>query len=448
MASEGNITKILAYLQSPSRGYQLFVALRFACLLLAALSIPVLGARADDPGHYELLWLLGTSVSFYWSSAWMDAFWVSANAADETQAARIESSAFWGGQVLSLLSAGLLLGLLQGLYADRISLALALAYTVFMFGEMGSQSLAFSYLLRKRGHALVLWGLLGYGSYLLVVAVGSLLGASLEAIFLWAAVASLLKWGFACYATQPGPPRFEPALLKGLLRQAMPLVLVAVVAQGSPLLDGYLVAHFFEDQFAQFRYGSKELPLVVIFANALSLTQSGAIAAALRTQGLAPALAQLRRATARLLAWAGPLTIGLLLASDGIFHLMLGPDYASAVPVFDCCLLLSLPRLLFPQSVVRGFQHNYALTASAIFELIIKVGLSLWWLQLWGLPGLVLATVVGLFAEKVFLAVHGQVRLRVDFLAYTPIGAWLLWTVLTIGVMVFKYGWGLPWLPL
>lgn len=435
---------MIAYLQNPDRGFQLFVALRYGCLLLAALSIPVLGDSGTAPGVYELLWLLGTSVSFYWSAAWLDAFWVSAKAADPATARRIVSTAYWGTQLLSLLSALALFLLMRGAFSGKIDPHLALAYTLFMFGEMGSQSMAFTYLLRARGGALAAWGLAGYGSYLAVVALGAWLGWPMPTIFYAAAATSLLKWGFAAYATQPGRPQIDRSLLSALVRQALPLVLVSVVAQGSPLLDGYLVEHFFSDQFAQFRYGSKELPLVLIMANALSLTHSGAIAAGLRAASVQPAFAELRRATARLLAWSGPLTILLLLFSDLIFEGMLGPSYRSAVPVFDCCLLLSLPRTLFPQSVVRGYQHNYALTASAVFELVIKVGLSLWWMAWWGLPGLVLATVVGLFAEKLFLAVHCRYRLHVGLAAYTPFAAWLFWSAAILAVIIFKYTWGFP----
>lgn len=441
VATEGNITKLFAFLQSPARGYQLYVALRYGCLLLAALAVPKLGTSPTDPGIYELLWLLGTSVSFFWAGAWLDAFWVSARAAAPAARKGIESTAFWGAQVLSLVSAGLLWVLMRGIYPDKIAPMLALGYTVYMMGEMGSQSLAFTYLLRERRKALILWGMASYGSLLAVVALGMWVSASLEQIFFVAAGTSLLKWVFALYATQAGRPRLNTALLAALGRQAMPLALVAVVAQGSPLLDGYLVEHFFTDQFAQFRYGSKELPFVLIMANAMSLTHSGAIAAALQQETVMPALAELRRATVRLLSWSGPLTIALLLSSDFIFDVVLGPGYSSAVPVFDCCLLLSLPRTIFPQSVVRGYQHNYALTASAIFELVIKVGLSLWWMQLWGLTGLVLATVVGLFAEKFYLAVHCRHRLHVSFATYTPVAAWLVWLVAILGAITLKYTW-------
>jgi hypothetical protein len=448
VANKGNITKLFSYLQSPGRAYQIYALLRQGTLLLAALSIPVLGSSKSAPATYELLWLLGSSVSFFWATAWLDAFWVSAKAATATDTPRIERTAFWGGQFFSLLSAAILLGLLRTLYPDKVGLPLALSFTAFLLGELGSQSLAFSYLLRGRGGALIVWGFLGHGGFLLIVVAGMLGGWDLAQVFEISAVISLAKWGFAFYATQAGWPIVDKALGFGLLRQALPLVLVAVVAQGGGLLDGYLVVHFYDDQFAQFRYGSKELPLVLILANALSLTHAGEIASALRREAVAPALAALRRASARLLSWSAPLTILLLLGSDVIFDQILGPDYRSAVPVFDFCLLLSLPRAWFPQAVVRGYQHNYALTRSAVFELVIKVGLSLWWMSLWGVPGLALATVVGLFFEKVYLALHCHYRLHIGLDRYTPTLSWLFWAGCCFGCIAWKYFLGLPWLPL
>ena len=97
----------------------------------------------------------------------------------------------------------------------------------------------------------------------------------LVALFKWICLA-LLLFKYA---------RFKPdwALLKRHLLLALPILLAIFVSGSSEYIDGLIVKNmhrkFGEVGFAVFRYGAKELPILLIVANTLSTAMIAHVAA-------------------------------------------------------------------------------------------------------------------------------------------------------------------------
>ena len=132
-----------------------------------------------------------------------------------------------------------------------------------------------------------------------------------------------------------------------------------------------------------------------------------------------------------------PLSGILLLLSGPVFELAFGPDFSSAVPIFDIYLLLVIPRLLFPQSILRGLGLTRYMAVSAGIELALNVGLSILGLIWWGIEGIAMATVVAFMVEKIILVAVVQRKINIPWMRYT---AMLWWGGYSLGLVALVLG--------
>ncbi|MEM7039338.1 MAG: hypothetical protein AAF570_20365, partial [Bacteroidota bacterium] len=336
--------------------------------------------------EYELLLFLGASVTFFWVTGLFDGFVVAYKGAEESEK---------GGVVLQVLLVAIPLGILSGLAVFWIGEELLTIpskdavpiFALFIAIDTPSHFLAYVLIVRSRHVALVTYGFFAYLAYFLALIVPLAYGQSFEDALVWLLFVAIGKIVLLLIAVIPvffkryygGADIFVK-----LLKLCVPLAAAALLSQSAQYVDGFLVENYFEDQFAIFRYGAKELPLILLLANSMSVVRSGDIAATLKAGTPADGLATLKRSSTRLLHLSFGLSAVLLLLSLPLYIAVFGEGFRASVPVFDLYLLLVIPRLLFPQSVLRGYQKTTAMTLSAAIELVLNVGLSLLFMQWWG----------------------------------------------------------------
>ena len=165
----------------------------------------------------------------------------------------------------------------------------------------------------------------------------------------------------------------------------------AILASGSAdYIDGFLVKHFFTNQdFSIYRYGAKELPLVLILANSL-----GASMIPLIHQNLSQGILSLKESAGRLLHISFPIALLLMIFSQPLFSYFFTENFNGAVIVFQTYLLLIIPRLVFPQTILQSLDGGKWIFISAITELALNVVFSILLLHLFGLMGIALGTVI------------------------------------------------------
>ena len=422
-----------------ARAFQFYSLIRYLGLLLSSIALARLFPDKSLIADYERLLLLGGSVTFFWTGGLMDAFVVLFKEA-EGKSQRETLSALNGLALgLGLLSGVTVLVLGQLMYGGEMEWNALLAYAVFIAADSYAIAVVYFMLVKGRAGEMVVFGLLAYAGYfmalVLMVKEGGLGNAMLGLAVL--AVGKAVYCGIR-FGTAGGFFTWNTRSTQ-LLALGAPLGLAALLSYSATYLDSYLVEEFFPEDFANFRYGAKELPLVLLLANSLSIVQSGEVSEAIGKGKVAEALAALKAGSLRLMHLLFPISTLLLFASDLLFEFAFGPAFAGAVLIFDIYLLLVIPRLLFPQSALRGYKHTRLMGRSAAIELAANVALSLLGLYLFGIAGIAAATVIAYLLEKAILIFYCKNQLQLSFSQYTPGGWWTAYSLLILAAFALKY---------
>ncbi|MCS7084839.1 MAG: polysaccharide biosynthesis C-terminal domain-containing protein [Bacteroidia bacterium] len=204
-------------------------------------------------------------------------------------------------------------------------------------------------------------------------------------------------------------------------------------------IDGFLARHrLSESEFLFFRYGGRELPATLILANAVATAGSGFIAAAHRNGNPEIGYRKLKSDSLRLMHVAFPLTAALLLISGPMFEWLYHTDLRPAAKIFDVFLLLVVPRMLFPQSVLAGLGLNRYLLYGSLWEWPAHVALSFALIGPMGVYGPALATVAAYVFGKAVLVFYA-LRKGVPLHRYTAFKAWAAYSSAVLGLFVLKW---------
>ncbi len=217
---------------------------------------------------------------------------------------------------------------------------------------------------------------------------------------------------------------------------ALPLIGYAFMAQWALTFDGWLVNyHFMGDAvyFAIFRYGAREIPIVLSLATGLSAAMSMEIA-----KDFSEGLQKLKEKTLKLYHLLFPLTIFLLLSSSIWFPLVFSKAFSESVLIFDIFLLTILSRMLFPQTVAIALQEHKILFYISIIELLINILASVILVQYFGLAGIAAGTCLAALSEKLLIAMYLYRKHDIQWNTYTPLNMWLLYSFLLIICLAVK----------
>ncbi|MFZ4061530.1 MAG: lipopolysaccharide biosynthesis protein [Bacteroidia bacterium] len=217
-------------------------------------------------------------------------------------------------------------------------------------------------------------------------------------VFPGLAVFALAKAGAALIlAIKTEPESSVKHALRPLLFKAWPLMLAFLFGVYSMYLDGIWVATWAGPAaFLLFSYGAKEFPLSQLLANAFSENQLRQF----RNQGV---FNRFQEEQVRIAWLTVPAATGLMFAAPYLFRLVFGAEFAESAGIFQVYLLLVIPRLFFPQTLLFAYGHSkWALPASMV-EWVFNVGCSIWWLHVWDWTAVAWATVLAYLIEKAIL---------------------------------------------
>lgn len=192
---------------------------------------------------------------------------------------------------------------------------------------------------------------------------------------------------------------FNLQLQTANLKLSAPLILSIFVSGSAEYIDGLIVKAKFNDMFfALYRYGAKELPVLLIVANTFSTAMIPSISANLES-----GLKELKEKSGKLMHIFFPLTIVLLLLSPVVYRYLFNENFVYSAIIFNIYLMLIIPRVLFPQTILTGIQQTKYLLVSSVLEIAINVSLSIYLAGKIGLPGIAAGTFVAYTFDKLFL---------------------------------------------
>lgn len=412
---------------------QLYQVLRISAVIGTSILLAKSGLRTADIGAYEALLYIGTVAALFWANGLLQGIPPMFARLDEPGKKAFIFNVFlvFGAFALAVLA---VLWIGQAWTVPVLTGLPAVPhfgwFCAYLFFNLSTLPVEYVYLLRDKPWALLGWGGVSFGLYVLAVFGPVYAGYGLAGGLMALAALGALRFLWAAgLVVRYGAPAFRPRLMESYLRFSFPLVLNLLVGNVVLLFDSWLVGWYFRDEavFAVFRYGSREFPVATALATALGT----AMVARLATHPVA-GLEELKQKTRNLFHLVFPLTLALLFLSGPLFPRIFNPDFAASAPLFNIYLLLTASRVLLPNAIVLANGKPGAILAVGITELCVKVALGFLFIHWWGLPGVAWSAVAAFWVEKIGLIWYLEKRLGVRTADWLDVRWYGAYTVLLL----------------
>jgi O-antigen/teichoic acid export membrane protein len=292
------------------------------------------------------------------------------------------------------------------------------------------------YLLNNRSHRILQYGLYTYAAQLLFVLSPVLAGFDEKSAIFGLFVITAARWIWLIILLRRYTEiKISYDFIKEQLYVGMPLILTFLISGSAQYVDGIIISARYDDPgvFAMYRYGAKEFPLVFLLANGLS----NALLPRFSTrEGMREALSTLRIRSERLMRYLFPISMATMLVARWVFPRLFTPEFTRSADVFMIYLLLIIPRLVFPQTIVIGRKKTNITLIAATIEICINIPLSLLLIRPYGVVGVALATFIVYSLEKLFLIWYVRKKMRIRPAEYIPVARWLIYSALLILLFV------------
>ena len=417
---------------SSASALQIFQVLRFSTMMLIGVVFAKSGLTTSQIGQYETFLLIAASITFFWLNGLIQGFLplISKETIESKSSTLFNVFALVSG--LSLM-AGLFLILFEhsisGLLLKKPSLPY-LNYLLFYILTTTPASLVeYIYLIKKKGKMIVAYGLISFLLMFLLVISPAIMGLGIEYCIAGLIVSALFRYGWLIILLSKNTIAvFDWDQIHKHLRASFPLILSMLLSGSAQYIDSFIVTSYFDDaSFAIFRYGAREFPLVLLLANAFSMSMLPGFMD--RTQ-LELHLQKIKTNAQKMGDWMFPLSGLFMLVSHGAFPLVFNVDFTQSATIFNIYLLLIISRLLFPQTILIGLQKTNLIMWASFSEVIVNVTCSLIFVRIVGLPGVAYGTFVAYVFEKVLLIVFVSRTCQISASSYLNVSRHLVYSLL------------------
>jgi O-antigen/teichoic acid export membrane protein len=134
----------------------------------------------------------------------------------------------------------------------------------------------------------------------------------------------------------------------------------------------------------------------------------------------------------RLMNTLYPLSIVIMLFSRWLYVHIFTPAFIRSADVFMIYLLLIIPRLVFPQTILIGEKKTRVVLLASAIGMVINVLLSLYLLQFYNVVGIALATVIVFILEKALLVLYLYIREGISPSEYIPVKHLIVYSALIV----------------
>lgn len=383
---------------SPLLSWQIFNALKAGSVFVLAILFARAGASLEFLSHYESLMLWAGLLSFFYVSGFSQA-WISWNERlSPEEQKHAPNVLFWSLQLPALVTGGAFMGsaLMNHDYIPAL-------FGIYLCFHIPTLSLESFFLREKNSRKILKLGIWTYFTYMLGIGLVFFFTKDLKwvimAMFFWA----FLRWILTLTHIQTGF-FLQQNLLKKFLMYSYPVVFSFLLGGSLVYINALMVERLLDPrEFVLFRYGAREFPLFMIMANSFSTVYSGELASRWNKDFRSELYQFLKTKTSRLMHQLFLMSLLLMLSAPFLFQLAYGSELSDSWKVFSVMILLTLSRVLFPQTLLLASGHTRILMQAGIFELVTGLLLSIGCIHLAGIHGAAAALVLAFLAEKVFL---------------------------------------------
>lgn len=418
---------------------QLFQLARYAVLVLVGVGFAKLHLSQTDIGNFETFLLTSGMLSFFWVSGTINSMLAVYPKQTEQGQKKLLFNTFVSLSFYGCIAAVLLFLFSQNIlsFLDKSDNQSIISLSV-IYLLLNSPSFLIEYILFLNGkkEQIIYYALASSTLTILAVLVPVLLSCPIAySIYGMIAVAVIKMLLILFLLNRYAAFEFDYRFVVENLQLSLPLMLSIFVSGSAEYIDGIIVKSKFDNvAFAVFRYGAKELPILLIIANTFSTAMIPAI-----SKNLNEGLAEIKRNSAQLMHLFFPLSLGLLIFSQLIYRYVFNDSFVYSALIFNFYLLLVIPRVLFPQSILTGLGKTKFLLLSAIIEIVINVSLSIYLADKIGLPGVALGTFIAYSVDKIFLMAISRFIYGIRISSYLQIIPFLVYSSLTLFVFAMSY---------
>lgn len=423
------------------KAMQAFQLLRQGSFIIGAILLPNLGVDQQVIGQFEQLLYIGYSLSFFWVAGLVQGLLSSYTdyAAQDRQRFLFNAYGFFTG--MSSLVFILMLcfpGIVFAVFTKGQPLPYYYLFILYLLLNTPTFLLENLLLLKAEYRKIYFYGFFSFFAYLAALMLPLVLGYDFWYAITGLVVMALLKHFYLLLLVwQTGVLRLHFPLLKKWMVLSAPLILYAFLGGLMQTFDGWIINYWYEgdpEKFAVFRYGARELPLVL----ALSAAFGSAMLPEIR-KDRKKALEAIRYKSLRLFHLLFPLSALLLAFSDYWFPFVFTSAFQESVILFDTYLIIVCSRLIFSRTVLIGMQDNRMVLYISVAELLINIGLSFYFIAHFGLFGVALATLLAFSLEKVFLCIYLWYRHGIPVRRYAHLAWWGTYSAIIVFLFLLKY---------
>ena len=400
------------------------------------------GLSISDIGQYETFLLIAGAVSFFWLNGLIQGF---LPLIDQEAIARKSSklfNVFYLVTALSVLSGVFLIVFehsISGFLLKKASVPYLGYLLIYLIISTPASLVEYIYLVKDQGKQLIRYGGISFCLMFLLVIIPPVLGFGIDYSLAGLIASAVFRFGWLLVLLfKNAAPDFNCSFIRTHLRSSLPLILSLLLSGSAQYIDSFIVTSYFDDAtFAIFRYGAREFPLVVLMANAFSISMLPAFA---DPSKLKSNLESIKLNAQKLGNWMFSLSALLMLLSHWAFPVVFNVGFAQSATIFNIYLLLIVSRLLFPQTILIGLQKNKLIMWASFLEIIVNVTSSLCFVQIWGMTGVAYGTVVAYVFEKIFLMVFVSKSCNIKVSSYLNVSRHLIYSLLlTVEFIIIEY---------
>lgn len=395
--------------------FQLFRAIGFA---LTGMAFAKIGISKTEIGKFENFLWLNSLLSFFWIAGLMNTMLSIYSSKTELGKEQLLRNTF---QLILLISS--LAGLLQLFMPGG-----TMAGTIYLILNNCAYLAEYILYFNKKSKLLLYYGIASALLQFIFCLVPAYIYIGTDTSILGLVFAASIRFAFLFWLLNGHLLPKNSGDLGHLFFLSLPLTLSFFVSGSADYIDGAVVKHYFSlADFGIFRYGARDFPLFNIMASTLSMSLIPAIA-----DNLEYGLQQIRNKSLQYMHFIFPISAFFILSSKWLFIIFFSQHFEISGRIFAALMLLTIPRMLFPQAVMIGLKENRYLLIISIIEMLINLITSIFLARTSGLIGVAYGTVVAFIAEKLIMAAMLYIRHHIRPSSYLAIRPFLLYSVFLI----------------
>ena len=427
-------------------GLQVFQLIRFGSFFLVSIVFAKSGLTNEVIGDFELFLFLATLLCSFWINGLIQSF-LPLSTDNKTFGKQKDDRSpelFNVFLLISLLSVLVILILIfiRPALSSWLNASEDIPFfemlLIYIFLSSPAYLIEYIYLLKNKPAWILRYAMATFSVQFFLISVPPVLGYGMEYSiagllfmtgirYLWIL---LLMFRYA-------KPIISQAFMKEHIRFGFPLIASALLASSAVYVDGIIVLnHFDSATFAVFRYGARELPLVVLLANAFSTAMIPEFSGEGNLNGV---LKMLKRKSAGMIHYLFPLTILFLLTSNWLYPRVFNENFSESARIFNIYLLLITSRLVFPHPIIIGLKKTRVILYASLAEFAVNAALSIIFIRFWGIEGVAFATVIAYILQKVIWIGYNKTKLNIAPGQYIPMLPLAIYSVILIVVFIFIY---------